>query len=225
MSFAPLAFLHSRGPPRTTTKHQNPCVLEDSQDRSFLIEFYTPKPPGAFFSKQVFPRKNDRRDGELSLFNPPAHYHLLQDEYFKVESGAGIWYLWGGKTVHLKKGDEIVVPALKWHRFEGAADSEEPFTVLYRYDREYAEMEERFFRNTFSYMEDCRKAGMEPSIFQMMVFCMHNWMPLALPVPGPEWFSLVVNTILMVVVGCVGEFLLGYKASYPEYYSENAKMG
>lgn len=226
MFFAPLAFLRSRSPPRTTNKHQNPCILADSHDRSFSIEFYTPTPPGAFFSKQVFPPNNsDRRDGGPSLFNPPAHYHLLQDELFKVESGAGIWRLWGGRTVRLEKGDETVVPALRWHCFESAPESDEPLKVLYRYEREYAEMEECFFRNTFSYMADCRKAGMQPSIFQMTVFCMHNWMPLAVQVPGPEWLNLVVSTIIMLVVGFVGEFLLGYKASYPEYYSGNAKTG
>ena len=198
---APLAFLRGRGPPRTTTHHQNPCAFEDSQDRSFLIEYYKPTPEFPFSFKQVFP---PREDG-------------------KVDAGRAIWYLWGGKTAHLKKGDEISVPMWKWHWFEADPDSEEPFSVLYRYDKEYTSMEERFFRNQLSYLSDCRRAGISQSMFQVMVFCMHNWMVLEIISIGPDWFRFVPNTMLMVVLGSIGEFLLGYQASYPEYYSENEK--
>lgn len=221
MFTAPLAFLRGRVPRRTMTWHQNPYTMEDSQDRTFSIEFYTPTPPRAYLSKQVFPSKKVQGHDSLSLFNPPPHYHLLQDEYFRVASGAGIWHLWGGKSVHLKKGDEIMVPPWKWHWFESAPHSEELFSVMYRYDAEYAEMEERFFRNIFGYQEDCRKAGIKPSIVQLLVFCMHNWMLPGFPISGPERLNLLVNTTLIFVIGGFGQFLLGYKAFYPEYYPED----
>lgn len=174
-------------------------------------------------AKQVFPGKKSGTTEELSWWIPPPHYHLLQDEHFKVESGEGVWHLWGGKTVHLKKGDEIIIPARKWHTFQKTEGSEEPFSVLYQYDKEYAEMEESFFRNCFTYFEDCRKGGAEPSIFQLGVFAVHFWMPIALPVPGPEWFNFVVSTVMTVLLGCIGQYVLGYKASYVEYYAKDAK--
>lgn len=172
------------------------------------------------FGTQTFPLKQAEHGFESSFYMPPPHYHLLQDEYFHVESGEGIWHLWGGKTVRLKKGDDIVVPQGKWHTFDIAPESKEPLCVSYRYDAEMAEMEERFFRNVLPYFADCRKAGRSPSVFQLMVFAMYNWMPIAVASVGPEWFNLVLNTVLMVMIGCVGQFLLGYKPSYPEYYNE-----
>lgn len=215
----PLAFLRSSDPPRTTTKHQNPILLQDTHDRQFSIGFGSPdKSSPAMYGYQTFAPK--QANLEPSFYMPPPHYHLLQDEHFHVHSGEGIWHLWGGRTVRLSKGDDIMVPAGKWHTFDVAPESEEPLTVSYKYDAEYPEMEDRFFRNVMSYFADCRRAGRKPSVFQLMVFSMHNWMPIGLPVPGPERFNFVVNTILMVVMGCIGQFLLGYKASYSEYYDE-----
>ncbi|KAG7104850.1 oxidoreductase virH like protein [Verticillium longisporum] len=221
----PLAFLRGGDIPRHRTSEQNPVVLQDTHQRLFSISFRTPSPSDATFSTQIFPQKESQHDFESSFYRPPPHYHLLQDEHFRVDSGEGTWYLWGGKTVQLKKGDRIVVPARRWHTFDVAPDSKEPLAVSYYYDKEYVEMEETFFRNVLSYFADCRRAGVSPSIFQIMVFAMHNWMPIALPVPGPECFNLLLNTILMVSIGCVGQFLLGYKASYPEYEDEEQKRG
>lgn len=223
MSPAPLAFLRGRSPPSTRTAHQNLIPMEDTHKRPFEIEFHIPTPAGTV-TKQVFPLKHVGASIEPSFYRPPAHYHIWQDEHFTVMSGEGTWYLWGGKTVHLKTGDEIVVPAWKWHTFDITPESKEPLAVAYRYNKEYSEMEERFFRNMLSYFGDCQRAGTKPSVFQIMVFSMHNWMPIALSVPGPEWLDLVVSVVFLLVVGFIGEFLPGYKASYPEYYAEEKKV-
>lgn len=86
-------------------------------------------------------------------------------------------------------------------------------------------MEERYFRNQFAYMEDCRKQGLEMSIFQIMVFCMHNWMPLALWDRKfvPEWLNFIISTLLMLILGIVGQYVLGYSSSYDEYYLEHSE--
>lgn len=188
-----------------------------------MIEYYQPTPEFPFSFKQVFPGRKAGLAHEPSLFRPPPHYHWFQDEHFKVEAGRGIWYLWTGETVRLKKGDEIMVPMWKWHWFEADPDSEEPFSVLYGYNKEYTAMEARFFKNQFGYMNDCHRAGVNQSIFQLMVFCMHFWMPIAIISIGPESFKFAVNSLLMLVIGSIGEFLLGYQVSYPEYYSEGKK--
>jgi mannose-6-phosphate isomerase-like protein (cupin superfamily) len=225
MPFAPLSFLRGPFPPRTITKHQNPTLLHDTLGRSFHLEFYRHPDiggKGAFFNKQAYPPHNSQLDSELTLYYPPAHYHLLSDEHFIVSAGAGTWYLWD-RSVHLSKGDEIVIPARTWHRFEGDASLDQPLTIDVKYDKAYAAMEERFFRNTLSYIGDCSKAGVTPSVFQLMVFFVHNMMPPGIRTPGPEFLNLLLNTAFMFVVGGVGEFLLGYQASYPEYYDESEK--
>ncbi|KAH8811237.1 hypothetical protein F5884DRAFT_268214 [Xylogone sp. PMI_703] len=227
MAFAPLSFLRSHGPPRGITKHQNPCLHPDTLGRLFHLEFYHVSVADSqtfFFNKQAYPPHNIKTLNQTTLYHPPAHYHLLSDEYFTVTTGAGTWYLWD-KAVRLNKGEKITIPARTWHRFEGDPSLDDPLTIEVRYDPSYAAMEERFFRNVISYLADCHKFGVSPNVFQMMVFFMHNMMPPGIRTPGPEWLNLLLNTTFMFVIGGIGEFLLGYRASYPEYYDENVKAG
>lgn len=81
--------------------------------------------------------------------------------------------------------------------------------------------EERFFRNFAGYMDDCKRAKMEPSLFQLELFLWTVDTPLGIPVPGPDWLKLYVSWGLCFMLGVVvGEWLLGYEKTYPEYYSE-----
>lgn len=235
MPFAPLAFLRGAHPPRTVIKREPRCNLEDSLGRTFKLEFYHDSPPdskeaSSFFNRQCFPAHDEQRHGKTTtIFHPPGHFHLLSDEYFYITAGSGTWHLWGGQKVHVKKGEQIMVPRRSWHCFEGDASADDPLTIEVRYEAGYAAMEERFFRNTLGYMADCHKAGIGPSVFQLMVFFMHNLMPPGIVwVPGGkgkgmEMLNLVLNTVFMFVVGVVGEFLMGYRVSYPEYYEEKGK--
>lgn len=73
------------------------------------------------------------------------------------------------------------------------------------------------------YLDDVRLAKQTPSIFQLMLFLHSIDGPLAVPVLGKRshWVSVWVSRALMVFVGVViGNFLLGYRSSYPEYYDE-----
>ncbi|KAK7225358.1 hypothetical protein V2G26_013361 [Clonostachys chloroleuca] len=205
MPFAPLFFLRGR-----TSRL---CA------RSFYVEFYHLETEGmrAFFNKQTYPTQDNKRHSEETVWHPPPHYHLLQDEYFTIVAGGGTWHLWN-KSVHLTKGDEIVVPARAWHWFESDPSVDEPLEIAVNYEAGYEAMEERFFRNTFGYVADCHEQGISPSIVQLMVFFMYNTMPPGIKTPGPEWLNMWFNTVFMYVVGSAGQFLLGYRASYPEYY-------
>ena len=80
--------------------------------------------------------------------------------------------------------------------------------------------EEQFFRNFFVYLEDCRKDGSQPSIFQLELFLHTIDGPLAIPVPGPDRVKWWVSRATMLLLGVViGEWILGYKRTYPEYFS------
>ena len=219
MPLAPLGFLRGRGPTRTKSANLNPVKLSDTAHRSFHLEFchLETKDIRSFFNKQAYPTHDHECHSEATAWHPPPHYHLLQDEHFTVVAGGGTWHLWD-RSVHLSKGDVIVVPARAWHWFEGDPSVEEPLEIAVSYQADYEAMEERFFRNTFGYLADCRDQGIPPSVFQLMVFFMHNFMPPGIKTPGPEWLNLLFNTFFMLVVGSIGQFLLGYHASYPEYY-------
>lgn len=150
---------------------------------------------------------------------PISHFHLLQEEKFFVESGSGYWYMRGEK-IKLSAGDEITVPRCIGHRFESIPnEKEEPLVILWRYDSQYWEMEERFFRNALTYMDDCRKIGVQPSILQLCVFLADCWMPGdILPCPGGEYVRCAVNAMFMWVMAAIGMLLFGYKRNYIEYY-------
>lgn len=71
--------------------------------------------------------------------------------------------------------------------------------------------------NVWSYRDDCRKAGVAVSVFQMLLFMNRGGVVKVLP--GPEIVSLCLGLVLNFVGGVViGKMLLGYRDSYPEYY-------
>lgn len=107
-----------------------------------------------------------------------------------------------------------------YHRFENASKTE-PLVVDIGLDPSRRTAEERFFRNFMGYLDDCRKAGRKPSGLQLLRYLYGVDGPIALPVPGPEALGRAISWLFMVVLGVVvGEWVLGYKASYVEYYNE-----
>lgn len=125
-----------------------------------------------------------------------------------------------GERIRLNAGGEITIPRWVGHRFESIPnEKEEPLVILWRYDPQRWEMEERFFRNALTYLDDCRKAGVQPSLPQLCLFLADCWMPGDfLPCPGGEYVRCAVNAVFMWVMAAIGMLLFGYKRSYVEYY-------
>lgn len=116
-------------------------------------------------------------------------------------------------------GQSIKIPMFVAHTFENASETE-PLVVLYRYDAQRYVMERRFFSNTLTYLDDCRKHKVEPSPLQLCIFLAHSWVPLEfvrIPFIG-EYARCAFNTMLMWVLAAIGLLLFGYNASYEEYY-------
>lgn len=211
-----LSILRGSNPQRTNTASQARVSYEDGKSWQ---QFY---PPG---STEYFVRHNIPPG---SMFNPPLHLHLFQTERFKCVKGTGIWYQPthpDGESKHktvMRAGDPpIIMQAGLFHRFENAS-TDEDLVVDIGLDPESqnSEMEHRFFRNFFGYLEDCRAQGTGPSLFQLELFLWTVDGPLAIPVPGPNWLKWWVSRGFMIVLGkWIGEYLLGYQTSYPEYYS------
>lgn len=222
MKLAILGFMRQQLPHRTKTAHLNHLPFKDFDGKkSFSITFIDDPLSNTPSSTQTFPPDSK---GNTSLFNPPAHYHILQDEYFRVISGQGVWHLWDDRDVVLKTGDEIMIPAWKYHSFKNHSETE-PLVVGYWYDKEFVAMEERFFRNALGYLADCFEAKLEPSIFQLamfgvddlMVFSFVHWRFL----PSSVEFGL--NVVVCYLLALIGRWLLGYEYSYGEYFDSRAK--
>lgn len=79
---------------------------------------------------------------------------------------------------------------------------------------------ERFFRNLYSYLDDCYVQGASPSLFQLLVFL--DSAETSLAFPGPGWLVRPASWLLGVVLGrWIGGFILGYRASYEEYWKDS----
>jgi len=79
---------------------------------------------------------------------------------------------------------------------------------------------EKFFRNIYSYLDDCTSQKVAPSLPQLLLFLDSAEVSLAFAW-GPDWLMRAVSYGFGVVVGrWFGGYVLGYKASYPEYWDE-----
>lgn len=81
-----------------------------------------------------------------------------------------------------------------------------------------AGISERFFRNLYSYLEDCSNQKVQPSLPQLLLFLDSAEVSLAWDI-GPQWLMHRLSWGLGVVVGrWLGGYVLGLKGSYAEYY-------
>ncbi|KAK1950780.1 hypothetical protein LY78DRAFT_732341 [Colletotrichum sublineola] len=174
------------------------------------------KPDGRWYVRETHYIENPLV--RAGLTGPPLHIHRLQDEYFKVEQGV-LGAVKNGVEYSVTKDDGIFhIPAGTRHRFwsHKSATEDLVFSVWLDpcKDSDYI-LDVNFLRNLSGYIDDCLKAGVKPSVLQIILFTEHassllcppflNWMPVWLLIPvhrGIAWFA---------------EIVLGYEKSYPEY--------
>ncbi|KAG4425519.1 hypothetical protein IFR04_001438 [Cadophora malorum] len=210
------SFFRATSPPRTNNARNNPIIYEGGLSS---VEFH---PPG---SKSIMthrlPPTNDSNGNGVTIIQPPFHYHIHQTEYFYVRSGSGNFYLGLDPTPFVLSAAGTrtgVIPAGRYHRFENNSADDDLVVDVHLTPETYEE-EQRFFRNFFGYLDDCKKAKTEPSLFQLLVFLYEADTPLALPLPT-EWLGRAVSRAFLIVVAIWGKYGLGYKATYSEYYEE-----
>lgn len=206
--------------PRTNAAHINPIRYEGGRAQQHFHDSSS-----QYMVTDIMPPTTSEHG--RSFFNPPLHFHMYQTELFEVDSGVGRWYL-DGETILARKGEKIHIPMSAFHRFENASETGEDLVVSFRLDKQDFIAEERFFRNFFGYVDDCFKAGHSPSFLQLCLFLYTIDAPVVLPGLGEKstWFGRQVSWAAMVLFGpIVGQGLLGYKQSYPEYYQERVENG
>jgi mannose-6-phosphate isomerase-like protein (cupin superfamily) len=212
-----LSFLRAPSPPKTHNASNSLTIYEDGTSS---VEYHSLG--SKYMMTHTIPPTHPQSGP--SIIQPPFHYHIYQTEHFQVLSGTANMYfglnpkpsaiLSSGKRSTASLGPQ------RYHRFENASSSE-VLKINISLEPEEYENESRFFRNFFGYLDDCKKCGMEPSIFQLFVFLESADTPLAVPMPV-EWLEGVgvwVSWVLMVFVAWIGKYLLGYRDTYAEYYS------
>ncbi|KAF9880248.1 hypothetical protein CkaCkLH20_02202 [Colletotrichum karsti] len=210
-----LSFLRAAHPVRTNNAANNPIPYE--QGRSSV----TFSAPGSEYIMTHRIPPTSKENG-VSIIQPPFHYHIYQDEFFRVKSGKGNFFRDTDPKPFATLSDEpngqatASVKAGTYHRFENATETEDLVVDIHLTPESY-ENEQRFFRNFFGYLDDCKRAGTEPSIFQLFVFLHSADTPLAVPIPIP-FLGRLASRVLLVVVAYWGRWVLGYRDTYPEYY-------
>lgn len=219
-----LSFLRGPSPPRTNNAANNPILYENGRSS---VTFR--KPDSDYLMTHVIPPDAAPANGGVSIITPPFHYHLHQDEFFRVQRGTGNFYLGVDPTPFavLSSSPEpgttsskrtATVPRGRYHRFENASPTEDLVVDIHLAPEAY-EAEQRFFRNFFGYLDDCKRARTTPSVFQLFVFLESADTPLAVPLPW-EGLGKVVSRVLLTTVAFWGKWVLGYRDSYVEYYEE-----
>lgn len=213
-----LSFLRGNNPARTNNAANNPVVYEQGRAS---VTFR--KPNSDYLMTHVIPPDSDANSG-VSIITPPFHYHIYQDEFFRVQKGTGNFYQGvNPKPFAVLSGEPgatntAKIPKGRYHRFENASKTED-LVVDIHLAPEAFESEQRFFRNFFGYLDDCKQARTSPSLFQLMVFLQAADTPLAIPLPW-EWLGKVASRVLLTTVAFWGKWILGYRDTYVEYYEE-----
>ncbi|KAG6986466.1 hypothetical protein G7Y79_00082g100820 [Physcia stellaris] len=195
---------------KTPTATQNPLRTEDSQN---AFHFFAADPSVEFAMKAHI------KPGP-TIHVPPYHWHKYQTETFLIHSGTMRATQEGSDKI-IPAGQSITVEPGLYHTFYNNSMTEN-LSFSTGLDPMERERDEAFFRNIYSYLDDCRKAGKSPHIAQLMLFLYFFDCYPALP--GPKSLSRPLSQVLVFVVGImVGKLLLGFKESYPEYYQRKVE--
>jgi mannose-6-phosphate isomerase-like protein (cupin superfamily) len=209
------SFLKAKEPPRTNNASNNPIIYEGGLSS---LTFYAPD--SHFIMTHRIPPTTT--ENGISIITPPFHYHIHQSEKFSLRSGTGDFYRGVDPEPFIRLSDApgaprtASIPAGQYHRFENASKTEDLVVDIHLTPEDY-ENEQKFFRNFFGYLDDCKKDKMEPSLFQLLVFLHSADTPLAIPLPW-EWLGVIVSRVFLIAVASWGKFVLGYQDNYREYY-------
>lgn len=201
-----------------TRASNNPVMCEDGASS---LEFRSDDTD--YFLKNVHPPFDAKKP--QSIMVPPLHYHIHQAEHFRIVEGSchvfrdDVAQPW--KTLSASEPDApktAVIPKQIYHTIRNTSATQ-PLVLEVNLTPQDSESEERFFRNFFGYLDDCRRSSQSPSFFQLMVFFQSADTPLGLPMPS-RWLGIVVSRIFLNLMGWWGYWVLGYQDTYSEYYTE-----
>ncbi|KAK6210533.1 hypothetical protein LQW54_006141 [Pestalotiopsis sp. IQ-011] len=204
---------------RTNTSTQNTFYSAGGMARFDII----PEKDNSWSLRETHYIEHPRVKAGLS--GPPLHVHFRQDEHFQVEQGV-LAAIVDGKEFALTKHDGVLsIRAGSRHRFWSPPSSTESL-VFHGWADPCKDVDHildiNFLRNIVGYVADCDKAGISPSIFQIILFYQDAsslWTPSAL-----NWMPLwIISMIHYVAAYGIAMTLLGYKTSYAEYTGQHKR--
>ncbi|KDQ15472.1 hypothetical protein BOTBODRAFT_31796 [Botryobasidium botryosum FD-172 SS1] len=196
-------------PSRTHTASLNPIPLGDG---SMQLEFSQSPSERYIIIEHLPPFIPSQPE---THFTPPYHWHSVQEETFWVRKGTMLATLEGRERV-IPEGGSITIPMQAFHTFRNASDTERA-SIEIGLNPSTRAKDECFFRNAHSYLEDCKKANMQPNILQLLLMFHENNVIMALP--GPKFIAKPLGVLMNWIGGVVlGKWLMGYSHTYKEYF-------
>ncbi|KAI0972053.1 hypothetical protein F4678DRAFT_67334 [Xylaria arbuscula] len=202
--------------PRPVSRTKNNTELNWDHLHGAAVYEPLPKPDGSYVVREHHYIENHFARAGLS--GPPLHIHRLQDEFFKVKQGV-LAVVKNGVNHRITKDDGVLtIPAGTRHRFW--VHESTPENVIFDVWLDPCTgvdhiLDENFLRNLSGYVNDCLKAGMQPSVLQIILMTEEassllcppflNWMP--------TWLLFWAHK----AIAGYTEHVLGYSRSYPEY--------
>jgi len=164
------------------------------------------------------PKYNAHLPPHKNPVNPPYHWHYRQREDFKIEQGSVIFTLEGKDIVKTKEDGIITIHPGTYHTFRADPASKEDVILLVTATADDNGLTEQFFRNLYSYQEDCERHKQALSVCQMFLFL---YSTDTYPVlPGPKFIARPLSRFITYFIGSViGKTVFGMKESYVEYYN------
>ncbi|KAH8810855.1 hypothetical protein F5884DRAFT_780575 [Xylogone sp. PMI_703] len=211
-----LSFLATH-PPRTKIAHLNSISFDEGRSS---VEFKSPADDYLVINRlPPLGSEEDVAHDEIPNWSncvlaPPLHWHHSQEETFHVLEGTAIFTLNGAEKV-ATAGEVVIIPKRDIHTFRNGSEETE-LVVEFVLDPSTRKNDEAYFRNIWAYRDDCRKAGIPPSLFQVLLFMYEgqvvmNW-------PGPRFVAKPFGFLMNIIGGLVvGKWILGYSACYAEY--------
>ncbi|EME41388.1 hypothetical protein DOTSEDRAFT_73716 [Dothistroma septosporum NZE10] len=217
-----LCFLRAPHPQRTNNASKDIVVYENGTSS---VQYHNKRHNSYMMTHTIPPAHPKDRP---SIIQPPLHYHIYQTEKFHVQQGtANMFFGLSPKPSAILSAQgansSAILGPCRYHRFENASSTED-LKIDIQLDPEDYENEQRFFRNFFGYLDDCKRAEQTPSIFQLFVFLHSADTPLAIPLPNlpfMENLGVYLSRLLLVAVAYFGLYGLGYQQTYPEYYDSS----
>ncbi|KAK1779563.1 hypothetical protein QBC45DRAFT_132539 [Copromyces sp. CBS 386.78] len=175
------------------------------------------KPDGLWYIRETHHVENYFVRAGLS--GPPLHIHRLQDEFFKVEQGV-LGVVKNGVEYAITKDDGVFpIPRGTRHRFWAHKTGTEDLVFSIWLDpctsKQEHILDANFLRNLSGYVNDCLKAGLQPSVLQIILFT-ENASSLLCP-PFLNWMPTPMLFWAHRGIAWYAERILGYERSYPEY--------
>ncbi|MCJ1375001.1 hypothetical protein MMC20_006234 [Loxospora ochrophaea] len=156
---------------------------------------------------------------------PKQHHSLFGLPLLLTSSQSSSRYIFTLESTNITASPStgtVTIPARARHTFKADPSCSTPCSLVITASTSPNNndgVSERYFRNIYSYRDDCVAQSIPPSKFQLLL--MMHAAQISLAWPGPAWLMRWLSWGYGLLIGrVIGGWVLGYEESYREYNNE-----